>query len=112
MNATLPPPFGDLEYLTESWALPTSALRDARRSESTAGERSAFHDAMAPRLEEALAWLDQQPLATLDQPATNLMNLCLMLAHVALAVETQADDEPRHAPHRAAMQITRTPADA
>jgi len=112
MNAVLPAGFAQLAPLVEGWALPTSAQRADRRSQSGPAERAAFHDAMEPHLEEALAWLDRQQLGALDQPATNLMNLCLMMAHVALAVETQGDDEPRHAPHRDAMRITRTPADA
>lgn len=112
MTAALPDGFATLEPYVEYWALGTSALRAERRTMSSTTERAEFHDAMAPHLEEALAWLDRQQLGALDQPATNLMNLCLMMAHVALAVETQGDDEPRHAPHRDAMRITRTPADA
>lgn len=112
MSALLPQGFAALEPYIEHWALGTSALRAERRSMSSVAERAEFHDAMAPLLEDALAWLDRQDLGSLDEPGTNLMNLCLMLAHVALAVETQGDDETGHTPHRDAMRITRTPADA
>jgi hypothetical protein len=112
VNAALPQGFAQLAPLVEGWALPTSALRAERRSTSSPAERAAFHDAVEPLLEEALAWLDRQRLDALDEAGTNLMNLCLMMAHIALAVETQGDNEPHHAPHRDAMRITRTPADA
>ena len=100
MNAALPDGFTQLAPLVDGWALPISAQRADRRSQSSPAERAAFHDAMEPLPEETLAWLDRQQLGALDPPAINLMNLCLMMAHVALAVETQGDDEPRHAPHR------------
>ncbi|MFN4135090.1 MAG: hypothetical protein ACK4F2_00405 [Novosphingobium meiothermophilum] len=107
----LPEGFTDLAGFVDRWALTTTAQRAARRSRSTPEERRAFHDAMASRLDAALDRLDTRPLAGLDTGERNLMNLCLMLAHVALAVETQGDDEARHAPHRDAMVITRSPAD-
>ncbi|MBC2660335.1 hypothetical protein H7F50_01095 [Novosphingobium flavum] len=112
MSAILPADFADLEPFVPDWTPTTSAGRAARRSAAPAPALAAFHDAMAPRLDAALAWLDARPLADLDPAGRNLLGLCLMLAHVALAVETQGQDEPRHALQREGMRITRTPADA
>lgn len=112
MTMILPEDFADLEPFVADWTPATSAERAARRSAAPAPALAAFHDAMAPRLDAALAWLDARPLADLDPAGRNLLGLCLMLAHVALAVETQGQDEPRHALQREGMRITRTPADA
>ena len=109
--SALPTGFEALEPFVGQWARATSALRDAARSSSTDAERQAFFAAAFAQLPAALDHLDATPLAEHDERQTRLMQLCLSLAHVALAVESQTDDEPRHARHRAALQITRTPAD-
>ncbi|MCX7283212.1 MAG: hypothetical protein NTX28_04070 [Novosphingobium sp.] len=100
-----------LERFVASRALTGTAARAARRGQSTAAERADFHNALAPRLDEALSHLDGAGLDRLDRAGGNLLNLCLMMAHVALAIETLGEDEPRHAPHRDAMRITHSPAD-
>lgn len=108
----LPHGFADLAALVDGWALPTSVTRAQRRTCSTPAERAAFYDKMAPRLDAALVHLDAVELDHMDAADINLMNLCLMLAHIALAIETLGEDETSHAPHRDAMRITRSPADA
>ncbi len=107
----LPSEFVALEPFVADWAIAGSAARAARRNNSAEVERQAFYAAIAPVLPQALAALDTKPLAELDPGELALMNLCLMAAHVAMAVETLGSGEVAHAPHRAAMRITRTPAD-
>lgn len=110
--SVLPAGFAALEPYVARFALPSSAERAAIRGETSAEERQAFYDAILPLLPAALDLLDAKSLAEHDAAERALMNLCLSAAHIALAVEALGEDEARHAVHRAAMPITRTPADA
>ena len=86
MNTPLPSEFSDLEQFTP-WALPTSVERNKRRVESSMDEITAFYNAMLPRLEKALAYLDQFSLQEMPQDARRLMFLTLSVAEVSIAVE-------------------------
>jgi hypothetical protein len=110
--SALPPAFAALEPFVTDWALTGSAARAARRNASTTAERESFYAAIAPLLSAALDLLDSRVLAAFDPCEQRLMDLCLMAAHVAPAIEALGPDEAAHAPHRAAMVITRTPAGA
>jgi hypothetical protein len=107
----LPAGFEALEPFVAGWAIEGAAARAARRTHSSPAERAAFFETISPLLGTALEHLDQTPLPDQHGADRRLMALCLSLAHVAQAVEIQADDEVRHAPHREAMRITRAPAD-
>ena len=108
----LPQGFAVLEPFAPGWALPTTAERAQRRSESTPEERTAFFAAAAPLLEPVLDRLDTAMLASLNPAEQRLMDLMLAFAHVALAIEMQGPDEARHAAGRERMRITRSAADA
>ena len=110
--SALPAGFEALEPFVAGWALDNSTARAHRRGASTAEERQAFYDAIALLLPSALELLDARPFTAHDAAERSLMNLCLAAAHVALAIEALGEDEAGHAVHRAAMAITRTPADA
>ena len=107
----LPTGFEALDPFVADWAIEGAAARAARRTRSTPQERQGFFDAAAPLLDAALDRLDATPLPDQDDAERRLMLLCLSLAHVAQAVEIQAEDEIRHAPNREAMRIVRAPAD-
>lgn len=107
----LPAGFEALDPFVATWAIEGAAARATRRTYSSPAEREAFFEAMSLLLGAALAHLDQTPLPDQDAADRRLMLLCLSLAHVAQAVEIQAEDEIRHAPHREAMRIVRAPAD-
>ena len=56
----LPKPFADLiPYL--AWALPTDCERSVKRQSSTMDEINTFYQAMLPRMEEILSYLEQYP---------------------------------------------------
>lgn len=110
-EASLPPGFETLEPFVGAWAVAGSNNRLQRRLTSSAAERLAFFEAAKDLLPSALSRLDQKPLAEFDDRETRLMNLLLSMAHVSLAVETQGDDEARHAEGARHMTITRAPAD-
>jgi hypothetical protein len=82
----LPEPFADLTlYL--AWALPTERERSAKRQASTMAEISAFYQAMLPRMDEILSYLEQYPPEQVSADAQRLFYLTLSLAKIAPAVE-------------------------
>lgn len=93
LEPILPAGFEELEHLAPAWALPTSQERFAKRVSSRMGELKAYYELVHPRAEEALALLDQQPLAELREPERRLMYLLLALVDVSLAIEVYG--EPR-----------------
>jgi hypothetical protein len=82
----LPAEFADLEPYA-AWALPTEPERYARRLASTMAEMQAFYDAAFPRLEAAIAYIDQYPLDDLPGDARGLMHLLQSLIMVSFPVE-------------------------
>lgn len=107
----LPPGFEALSPYVAAWAVDSANGRLRRRLESSEAERVAFFEAVKPLLADGLAYLDRKPLAQYDAAESRLMRLFLAFAHIALAVETQGDDEPRHAADARFITITRAPAD-
>jgi hypothetical protein len=83
---TLPTEFGDLEPFA-AWSLQSEAERYAKRLSSTLDELQAFYDAAFPRLEDAMAYIDQFELASLPQSATRLLWLCYSLVNASFPVE-------------------------
>ncbi len=82
----LPTEFADLEPYAD-WALETEADRYAKRLASPMDELQAFYDAAFPRLEAAMAYLDQFPLDALPEDATRLLWLCYSLVNASFPVE-------------------------
>lgn len=88
MNTQLPLPsgFSDLERFAD-WMLPTTVERNRKRLASSMDEISALYNALLPRLEEVLAYLDQFSLEEMPQDALRLLFLTLSLAEVSIGVE-------------------------
>jgi hypothetical protein len=84
--ATLPAAFADLERFAV-FALPTERERYDKRIESDMVALQAFYDAAFPRLEEAIAYLDQYPIDALPDDAQRLMWLYCALVTVSFPVE-------------------------
>lgn len=108
---SLPAGFEALEPFVERWSISGAANRAQCRIESGEEDRVAFYNAAKDMAAPALALLDQKPLNELDDNEKRLMNLLLSLAQVSLAVEVQADAEPKHARFATFMKITRAPSD-
>jgi hypothetical protein len=85
--ARLPAEFADLEPFAETWCLPTEPERYDRRLASTMTDMAAFYDAIAPRAEAAMAYLEQHPLHDLPEDATNLLHLLYSMIMVSFPVE-------------------------
>jgi hypothetical protein len=82
----LPDGFEDLEPLVGDWAKPTRAERYETRLSKTIDELTEFYDAIAPRAEEAIAYLDALELDALPDDATRLMQLLYSMILVSYAV--------------------------
>src|SRR5712691_12142500 len=93
-NRLLPDQFQDLEPFVETWALATETDRNRKRLSSTMEEIQTFYNALVPRMEAILEYLNQFPLAkmpedvqTLPEETRRLFYLALSLAEVTTAVE-------------------------
>jgi len=83
----LPPEFSDLEPFAKAWCLASEPERYAKRLASTMDEIQAFYDAMFPRAEAAITYLEKLPLADLPDEARRLLHLLYSLILVSFAVE-------------------------
>lgn len=86
-DALLPAPFSDLERFVENWCLASEPERYAKRLAASMDEMQAFYDALFPRAEEAIAYLDRFPLHELPDDAIRLLQLLYSLILVSFAVE-------------------------
>ena len=86
-DALLPPQFSALEPFAKSWCLATEPERYAKRLASTMDEMQAFYEALFPRAEEAIAYLDIFPLHDLPDDARRLLHLLYSLIMVSFPVE-------------------------
>lgn len=82
----LPSPFRDLEpYL--DWAVEGERQRTEKKVASSMDEVRAFYDAVFPRLDDIVSYLDGVPENDMPEPGRRLYNLSLSLVEVANLVE-------------------------
>jgi hypothetical protein len=86
MGNSLPEAFSELEPYVADWALPTRAERYAARLDRPFPELVEFYDAIAPRAEEAIAYLDGLDIDALPEDATRLLHLLHSMILVSYAV--------------------------
>lgn len=86
-DTVLPKSFEPLEPLVAGWALPTQNTRQHHRIHASRGELRAFYEAMLPRIEDILEYVDRYPLGQLPPDASRLFWLALSLAEVAPHIE-------------------------
>jgi len=82
----LPDGFAELEPYVDEWARPTRAERYAVRLSKTFDELGEFYDALAPHVEDAIAYLDSLDLNELPEDATRLLRLLYSMILVSYAV--------------------------
>jgi hypothetical protein len=85
--ALLPPEFSDLEPWVAGWCLDSEPERYAKRVSSTMDEIQAFYDAVFPRAEAAIAYLEKLPLDALPDDAFRLLKLLYSLILMSFPVE-------------------------
>lgn len=106
MTASLPPAFADLEPFVADWTCSGMAQRLHRRTESSAEERVRFYEAMVPRIEPIMAYLNATPLDGLTPESERLLSLMLMLAEISLTQEVNGQAiEAVHAQGNRMMRI-------
>lgn len=84
--SALPAEFADLEPFSE-WCLATEGERYAKRLASSMEEMQRFYDAITPRAEAALTYLDQVGLDDMPDDAVNLLRLLYSMIMVSFPVE-------------------------
>ena len=94
-NLTLPAGFTDLEPFVADWALPTRAQRYDTRLSQPYDELIRFYDAIAPRAEEAIAYLNELDINALPDDATRLLHLLYSMILVSYAVNVFKQAESR-----------------
>ena len=107
MTTKLPPEFSDLEAFAAVWALPSFDARMQLRAASGMADIQAFYDAMQPRAEAALSYLEQFPLHEMPAPAHRLMLLLFALAQAAMAVEMHGRPKVAQAPLPVPVRVLR-----
>jgi hypothetical protein len=86
MSERLPKHFSDLEPFVE-WCVPTEAQRIAMRLERSDEALRSFYNAMLPRLDDIVRYLNQFPLARMPGEAEHLFDLAKSFMEVAGSVE-------------------------
>ena len=84
--ATLPAEFNDLEAYSE-WALEQRRDRFHKRLSSSMEKITAFYNAMVPRIDGAVKYLNSKPLAALNESEKRLLAMCLSLIEVSRCIE-------------------------
>jgi hypothetical protein len=85
--AMLPNEFADLERFAAGWCLPSEPERFAKRLASAMPEMLELYEAVTPRAEEAMNYLEQFPFHDLAEEATNLLHLLYSMIMVSFPVE-------------------------
>ncbi|MGW0182570.1 hypothetical protein [Nocardia sp. NPDC003345] len=83
----LPAEFADLEPFAGKWCLGSEHERYAERLTSTMPEMQEFYDAITPRAEAALSYLDHVGLDDMPDDALNLLHLLYSMIMVSFPVE-------------------------
>lgn len=82
------PDFSDLTPHIETWGLETRSERVNKHLTSSFEEIKVFHDAIAPRVEEILVFLDQFPVDAIPDEHIKLSYALLALAEIDASVNS------------------------
>jgi hypothetical protein len=83
----LPQEFADLEPFAPKWCLATERERYSTRMATTFQDMRAFYDAVTPRAEAAMTYIEQFPFDELPEDALNLLHLLYSMIEVSFPVE-------------------------
>ncbi len=73
MTKSLPAQFSDLAGFTEKWLLPQEAQRHSCRLAAPLEELKSLYDAMLPRMDEIIGYLDRYDIKSLNEENRNLL---------------------------------------
>ncbi len=85
-ETALPADFEALEPFI-GWSLERERARTEKREASSFEEVQAFYDAIFPRLEEVVAYLEEFPIDDMPAPAERLFHMTLSLVEVSNLIE-------------------------
>ena len=94
----LPAGFEELEPFVSYWAVAGQNERRHQRCDTTLEEIRRFYDAMLPRADAAMQYLEAFPLRQMPGPEARLMRLVLSLAQASMSIEIQGGARVPHAP--------------
>ncbi|MBI4444802.1 MAG: hypothetical protein HY645_02735 [Acidobacteria bacterium] len=83
----LPAGFEDLEHFATQWAVARGEERVQQRLACSMEEISQFYQAVLPRMDSIMAYLDQYSGGVMPDSARHLLHLALSLVEVSRAVE-------------------------
>lgn len=106
IDCGLPRGFEDLEGFVDHWAGATTSARLAARCALDMPEIRRFYDAMVPRAEDALAYLEILPMSNLPDDAKRLLALVLALAQAHIAVEIHGAPRAPNTPWPNSIRVT------
>lgn len=95
MANQFPTGFKDLEPLS-GWALSQRDRRYKKRIHSSMEEIRAFYDALRPRIEEMVEYLDARPLDALSKEESSLLWLALAWIEASRSVEVIGAPDVRY----------------
>ncbi|EQB03029.1 hypothetical protein L286_13495 [Sphingobium sp. HDIP04] len=104
----LPEKFAEWEGFVSAWCLPDTHARFQARYEGDPADLRHFYDSLMPRVEEALAYLDDFPLEAMEEPERNLMNLLMSLSHVAYGLERHGAPRAPNAVYPSRIRLVRS----
>jgi hypothetical protein len=87
----LPEQFSNLEPFAPYWAVNGHENRRYQRHDTNMAEVQRFYDAVYPRAEEALKYLDAFKLRDLEGPDRRLAQLILSLGQASMSVEVHRE---------------------
>ena len=85
--ASLPASFVDLEIFVPEWALKSEAARFQKLHQVTLAQLRLFYDALLPRMEEILLYLNQYKIQELPTDAKILFHLAMTFAETAHPID-------------------------
>jgi hypothetical protein len=83
----LPTEFADLEPFAAKWCLPTERERYTTRLASTMAELQALYDAVTPRAEAVMTYIERLPFDQLPEEAQHLLHLLYSMIQISFPVE-------------------------
>jgi hypothetical protein len=97
-STALPPAYADLAPFTGEWLLRNEKARYDKLLRTRMDELRVFYDAMLPRMEEIILFLNRYPLDAMPEDVQNLFDLAMTFMETAHPVDlrwktTDIDDK-------------------
>ncbi|MGQ0699612.1 MAG: hypothetical protein ACT4PZ_15390 [Panacagrimonas sp.] len=105
----LPAGFETLERFVPYWVHETNDLRREARSTAKMEDIQVFYDAIVPRAEDGIAYLEAFELNKMPPDAERLFKLLLAMNHAAIAVEMHGAPRAFDSTWPSAVRISQGP---